>query len=104
MVLLYLLLIGGVAGRVSLEKIDDWFGSEGYDGGLTSSASDGSRIALTGTQSEDWEYEESYLEVVGDDLDSLLFNSYDTEHLEDCLLYTSPSPRDYAASRMPSSA
>ena len=24
--------------------------------------------------------------------------------LEDCLLYTSPSPRDYAASRMPSSA
>ena len=26
------------------------------------------------------------------------------EHLEGCLLYTSPSPRDYAASRMPSSA
>ena len=25
-------------------------------------------------------------------------------HLTDCLLYTSPSPRDYAASRMPSSA
>ena len=24
--------------------------------------------------------------------------------LENCLLYTSPSPRDYAASRMPSSA
>ena len=27
------------------------------------------------------------------------FNYFDT-----CLLYTSPSPRDYAASRMPSSA
>ena len=26
------------------------------------------------------------------------------EKLETCLLYTSPSPRDYAASRMPSSA
>ena len=26
------------------------------------------------------------------------------KHLDDCLLYTSPSPRDYAASRMPSSA
>ena len=25
-------------------------------------------------------------------------------NLGDCLLYTSPSPRDYAASRMPSSA
>ena len=25
-------------------------------------------------------------------------------YLKDCLLYTSPSPRDYAASRMPSSA
>ena len=25
-------------------------------------------------------------------------------NLWDCLLYTSPSPRDYAASRMPSSA
>ena len=85
MVLLYLLLIGGVAGRVSLEKIDDWFGSEGYDGGLTSSASDGSRIALTGTQSEDSGYEESYLTVVGDDLDLLLPNNCRTEHLEDVL-------------------
>ena len=26
------------------------------------------------------------------------------KHLSNCLLYTSPSPRDYAASRMPSSA
>ena len=26
------------------------------------------------------------------------------DQLSDCLLYTSPSPRDYAASRMPSSA
>ena len=26
------------------------------------------------------------------------------ERDKDCLLYTSPSPRDYAASRMPSSA
>ena len=26
------------------------------------------------------------------------------ERIKDCLLYTSPSPRDYAASRMPSSA
>ena len=25
-------------------------------------------------------------------------------HIRGCLLYTSPSPRDYAASRMPSSA
>ena len=31
------------------------------------------------------------------------FNT-DSGHLEYCLLYTSPSPRDYAASRMPSSA
>ena len=27
-----------------------------------------------------------------------------SEQSDDCLLYTSPSPRDYAASRMPSSA
>ena len=26
------------------------------------------------------------------------------DNIVDCLLYTSPSPRDYAASRMPSSA
>ena len=32
----------------------------------------------------------------------LHFSKYDT--LVSCLLYTSPSPRDYAASRMPSSA
>ena len=28
----------------------------------------------------------------------------ETEHLKDCLLYTSPSPRDRQKSRMPSSA
>ena len=28
----------------------------------------------------------------------------DTTHLKDCLLYTSPSPRDRTRSRMPSSA
>ena len=28
----------------------------------------------------------------------------DDRDAKDCLLYTSPSPRDYAASRMPSSA
>ena len=28
----------------------------------------------------------------------------DTNFIRSCLLYTSPSPRDYAASRMPSSA
>ena len=34
-----------------------------------------------------------------DDPDEDIFH-----HVRDCLLYTSPSPRDYAASRMPSSA
>ena len=29
---------------------------------------------------------------------------YPTEHINDCLLYTSPSPRDRQKSRMPSSA
>ena len=32
------------------------------------------------------------------------FVNYDPEDLEDCLLYTSPSPRDNTTSRMPSSA
>ena len=31
-------------------------------------------------------------------------NPKDTVGIKFCLLYTSPSPRDYAASRMPSSA
>ena len=32
------------------------------------------------------------------------FRQVDIRKMNDCLLYTSPSPRDYAASRMPSSA
>ena len=32
------------------------------------------------------------------------YHNDSTEYYYDCLLYTSPSPRDYAASRMPSSA
>ena len=33
-----------------------------------------------------------------------VFVATDDERIYNCLLYTSPSPRDYAASRMPSSA
>ena len=33
-----------------------------------------------------------------------LFTKDECETIISCLLYTSPSPRDYAASRMPSSA
>ena len=41
-----------------------------------------------------------YVEAMGwDDL-----NWLEDVHMGYCLLYTSPSPRDYAASRMPSSA
>ena len=32
------------------------------------------------------------------------FRSFSNKQIKSCLLYTSPSPRDYAASRMPSSA
>ena len=43
-----------------------------------------------------------------DDLETLLLRAdagvQATDQVLDCLLYTSPSPRDYAASRMPSSA
>ena len=37
-------------------------------------------------------------------LSSLLQHGFAAAEDKDCLLYTSPSPRDYAASRMPSSA
>ena len=40
---------------------------------------------------------------VGGEAVFTLFRSY-RELVDNCLLYTSPSPRDYAASRMPSSA
>ncbi|GAB5801381.1 hypothetical protein JMUB7513_27840 [Staphylococcus aureus] len=36
--------------------------------------------------------------------ESVYANTNDQEKFKDVLLYTSPSPRDYAASRMPSSA
>ena len=41
-------------------------------------------------------------EVLSDDIGEKRSIKYDPENV--CLLYTSPSPRDYAASRMPSSA
>jgi len=76
------------SGRVILEKIDSWSGSTGGlldDGGsFTSSASDGSRIALTGGSGEE---ETSYLRVVGDDLGYSLWHhrNFGSEHLEDVL-------------------
>ena len=42
-------------------------------------------------------------EVIGD-YDLVLITGKDLEHVWDCLLYTSPSPRDRQKSRMPSSA
>ena len=48
-----------------------------------------------------WEdYVDSAMRVMGDMLDFAVH----TLGMDGCLLYTSPSPRDYAASRMPSSA
>ena len=43
------------------------------------------------------------LVVTGDTGDSLAFMGWEVEN-KDCLLYTSPSPRDKRQSRMPSSA
>ena len=40
----------------------------------------------------------------GAKLNGAFLNSTDLRGMDLCLLYTSPSPRDYAASRMPSSA
>ena len=37
-------------------------------------------------------------------IDETTFLDLDDEDLKDCLLYTSPSPRDMRRSRMPSSA
>ena len=47
-------------------------------------------------------------EVMNKAMDNLLEKRANTDEFNlmyyNCLLYTSPSPRDYAASRMPSSA
>ena len=44
------------------------------------------------------------LEELGIDYQIVPCNIGYGDQFSDCLLYTSPSPRDYAASRMPSSA
>ena len=59
-----------------------------------------------------WANQEIYKEVKKLDPEVLDYFVVDKEwtvrtimvHIVACLLYTSPSPRDYAASRMPSSA
>ena len=43
-------------------------------------------------------------EVVFKESKSILFKSLKVRRIYDCLLYTSPSPRDLSTSRMPSSA
>ena len=49
--------------------------------------------------------ERSLVEIFDDFADTYkVFFSYEKANIEDCLLYTSPSPRDQRGSRMPSSA
>ena len=52
------------------------------------------------------EYETVAMESAQDraDYPRYLLRLCELERIDRCLLYTSPSPRDYAASRMPSSA
>ena len=45
--------------------------------------------------------QEAYIESIIDGMDHKTMYQF---VYDSCLLYTSPSPRDYAASRMPSSA
>ena len=42
--------------------------------------------------------------IPGEVSNQTIWLDYIQAHNDSCLLYTSPSPRDYAASRMPSSA
>ena len=51
---------------------------------------------------ENWFYESSLGEI--EDKESLLGKAIETVKENNCLLYTSPSPRDLSTSRMPSSA
>ena len=53
-----------------------------------------------------WIHQDNILEVLRDKskLDPEVKKYLEDENAYTCLLYTSPSPRDYAASRMPSSA
>ena len=55
-------------------------------------------ILVTCGLNDDWEFEKEFVKK-NKDAPIIAF-----DHTVNCLLYTSPSPRDYAASRMPSSA
>ena len=46
---------------------------------------------------------EDFRQYVRNDMNDFLYKCSESELINDCLLYTSPSPRDLAQSRMPSS-
>ena len=51
-----------------------------------------------------YERQQRKLQTLDEDIYSAILEYYNGSNDTTCLLYTSPSPRDYAASRMPSSA
>ena len=57
-------------------------------------------------EKEGYLFPDTYFVYPGEDTDTLLkrFETNFNQHIQDCLLYTSPSPRDRQKSRMPSSA
>ena len=60
---------------------------------------------MCGVLSEPWKFKKcSISSQNGEVIDSGMVVFFQPPHSYTCLLYTSPSPRDYAASRMPSSA
>ena len=59
---------------------------------------------LAGDLNSIFDFIEKLNELKTDNVEPLTSVAETTLKLRSCLLYTSPSPRDYAASRMPSSA
>ena len=55
-------------------------------------------------ENDQWEALSNSTVIISDENSLLLIEDAKNAGLNVCLLYTSPSPRDYAASRMPSSA
>ena len=69
-------------------------------------AFDPPEVVIIGPEFHEQEYFIEELNIIADELGiKIKYESVsDAETFIICLLYTSPSPRDYAASRMPSSA
>ena len=96
--------ITAVTPSLALARSANVAGTNSVKIGLVGCGGRGTGAAIQAMNTQSGNVQLAAMADVFEDRSNLARKQFETEHPDNCLLYTSPSPRDQRGSRMPSSA